>query len=681
MRYVFLLVVFYSTTLFSQTFVGGTGPILDLQTIDIPVNVSGLPTSINQTTFGLEQICFNITHTYVSDITFQLLAPDGTVVTLFSQIGGGSHDFTNTCLRADATTPLMAGSSPYTGTFKPQGQIGLFNNNQNPNGTWIIRINDNYGADEGTLNSCSITFGNNPATTPVFQGSDIPLFLINTFSNPIPDEPKINATLKVIDNGIGNLNYPSDPANIYSGFIGIEQRGSSSATFPQKSYGFETRNASGLPMDTALCGMPSEHDWILYAPYNDKSCIRNILTYHLSNQMGNYASRTKLCEVFLNNDYDGIYVLMEKIKRDNGRVDIAKLQAIDSTGDQLTGGYIVKIDKGTGSGVGSWTSNFQASTGQPINFYYHYPSANNITAVQQDYIQKYVDSFEVAINSSNYQDPINGYRKYAKTETFVDFLLINELSKNVDGYRISTYFHKDKDSKDGRLRMGPVWDFNLGWWNADYCEANLSSGFAYELNSVCGGGSWDIPIWWERMMQDPSFQFDVRCRYDSLRETILSETYLFNYIDSLGQYLNNAKDRHFEEWPILGIYTWPNPSPLATSYQGELDALKSWIHDRLIWLDANLPGICNLSIEEKDLYVNSMTVYPNPAQNEITIRLNALDQMKEIKIYSLNGSLIKTMRVSGIEETISIEELPNGNYLIELQSEKGAYHKRFVKSN
>ncbi len=659
----------------SQTFNGGTDSILDFQPINIPIVVSGLPTSINLLTFGIEEVCFDVTHTYLADLSISLTSPDGISISLVSSVGGGADNFTGTCLRADAATSIVAGNAPYTGTFKPQGPLASFNNNQNPNGTWILTVNDNAGADVGFLNSCAITFGSNPATFPVFLGSDLPLVVLNTFGATIPDEPKISATMKIITNTSGNLNFPAD-APVFSGFIGIEQRGSSSAGFPQKSYGFETRNASQMPIDTALLGMPSESDWILYAPYNDKSCIRNILTYDLSNQMGMYASRTKLCEVFLNNDYVGIYVLMEKIKRDNNRVDIAKLLPIDSIGDQLTGGYIVKIDKSTGSGGGSWLSNFQTAAGQDVYFNYHYPSETNITAIQTDYIQKYIDSFEVAINSPQYQDPLIGYRKYAKTETFVDFLLLNELSKNVDAYRISTFLHKDKDSKDGRLRMGPIWDFNLAWWNADYCEGDSSGGFAYIL-AGCGD---DTPTWWAQLMSDPQFQFDLRCRYDSLRETLLSEQYLYNFIDSLGNYLDNAKTRHFEEWPILGVYTWPNPSPLPQTYAEELTAIKTWIQERLAWLDVNLPGICDLRTEESALSEAFCMLYPNPAKETITIRIKTnKDELQEVKIYSTNGQLFKTINLTGFEKSVSIADLPIGTYLLEIRTSNSMIHKRLVK--
>ena len=538
-------------------------------------------------------------------------------------------------------------------------------------GSYSILWNGNLVASGGAfVASVSRSFN-----CPII-GYDLPLIVINTQGGQsIPDEPKINATLKIIDNGVG-LNYLADLPNVFSGNIGIELRGSSSMTFPQLSYGFETWDYTGIAIDTSLMGLPAEKDWILYAPYNDKTAMRNVMTYHLANEMGNYASRTKYCELFVNGEYQGIYVLMEKIKRGADRVDIAKLQPTDIAGDDLTGGYILKVDKLTGSAAGdAWYSNFQMMNNDSVRFIYHYPKASEIINVQKEYIKNYIDSFYVALYGPNFTDPINGYRKYIKTETFVDFLLLNEVAKNIDRY--STYLHKEKDSDGGLLRMGPAWDFNLAWWNCNYCDGYTFTGHWYEYEAEC---SHIIPKWWSRLMEDPQFQSEVRCRYDTQRQTILSETYLFNYIDSLANYLQNAQVNHFSRWQILGFYTWPNPAPLATTYNGEIEVLKSWIQNRLDWLDANLPGVCNLNVtEQSDNGENAILLYPNPAKESITVRINSNDEMQQLTIYSLHGQIVKTVKLNSFENSISINDLPNGIYLLELRAKNITIHKQFIK--
>lgn len=200
------------------------------------------------------------------------------------------------------------------------------------------------------------------------SSSNLPLVVVNTNGQEIPDNDKITCGMRIIDNGDGQLNRPSDPGNIYSGFIGIEIHGHYSALFPQKSYGIETRDAYGDNRNVSLLGMPEENDWLLIANYNDKTFMRNSLAFDLFRRMGHYAPRTRLVEVVINNDYQGIYLLTEKIKQDKNRVDIAKLAVDDISGDDLTGGYIFKIDYYDSSN--SWESSY-SPTGHPEKKVYY----------------------------------------------------------------------------------------------------------------------------------------------------------------------------------------------------------------------------------------------------------------------------------------------------------------------
>lgn len=680
-----LVIISFTFKLSAQTFYGNSGLILDNQTLTKNLSVSGLPNNINQVSFGLEQICLNINHTYDADLTIKLIAPDGTIIKLIDNNGGSGNNFSNTCLRSDVSTTIASGSAPFSGIYKPIEQIGLINNGQNPNGTWQLEVRDNSTNDQGTLNNWTLTFGTNPATATTFSSSNLPLVIINTPNNQnIPDEPKLQASMKIIDNGLGNINHLTDFPNAYNKLIGIEQRGSSSGGFPQKSYGFETRNTDGSILDTIILGMPIEHDWILYAPYNDKTCLRNNITYDLSSKMGHYAAKSKLCELVVNGQYQGIYYLMEKIKRDQNRVDIAKLLPTDNSGDELTGGYIFKIDKTTGNSNIAWTSNYPAADGSPINFQHHYPTYDVITPQQNAYIHSYVDSFENALNGPNYTDPLIGYRKYIKHKSFIDFMLLNEISKNVDGYRLSSFLHKEKNSNGGELRMGPVWDFNLAWWNADYCNGNLSTGWAYEFGNVCTGG-FQVPTWWEIFMSDPWFQEEVKCRWTSLRQGVLSRDSLFHFIDSVALYIDEAKDRHFEKWPILGTYTWPNPSPIPADFAGEITALKQWIDDRTAWMDQNLPGICHLSLAENTVF-NNLSLYPNPVEESFTIELFASNPSElSLKICALNGAENATL--SGIplvygSNKVHVDladyNLPAGVYFVTLVSNQETKQLKFI---
>ena len=231
--------------------------------------------------------------------------------------------------------------------------------------------------------------------------SNLPIVVINTLGQNIIDDPRIVCDMGIIDNGFGVMNSFIDPFNDYNGKISIEYRGSSSQGFPKKSYALETQDINGNNNNVSLLGLPVENDWILYAPYTDKSLMRNFLTFDLGRKMGNYSPRTVYCELFVNGDYKGIYILMEKIKRDNDRVDIAKLDSDDLAGDSLTGGYIIKVDKftGTGSWGDSWQSNYNTIGGNYLRIQYHYPESDDMLPQQKNYIKSYIDSFEHSLNA------------------------------------------------------------------------------------------------------------------------------------------------------------------------------------------------------------------------------------------------------------------------------------------
>ncbi|MEW6467963.1 MAG: CotH kinase family protein [Bacteroidota bacterium] len=683
-----------SPACFTQTFSGTGGSIPDDgNDVYFNINVSGLTSPLDTANFGLESVCINATHTWDSDLDISLVAPDGTEILLVSAAGGGGDDFTNTCFRNNATSSITSGSPPFTGTFKPMGDIGLINNGQNGNGTWRLHILDTYPfADQGNLINWNITFGNNPAVPLLlFTSSNLPIVVINTNSQAIPDEPKIVCDMGIIYNGPNVRNYVSDPFNHYNGKIAIEIRGSSSQMFPKKSYGFETVDSTGMQIDSSLLGMPREHDWILNANYTDKTLLRNTLSYWISNNMNHYAARTQHVELVINGQYKGVYILMEKIKRDNNRVNISRLDTNDNAGDSLTGGYIIKIDKFTGNGNGYWSSPYPPpyNTSASIDFLYDYPSDLLITAQQKNYIQAYVDSFEDVLAGPNFTDTATGYRKYISTYSFIDYFLVNELSKNVDGYRISTYLHKNKASSGGKLKIGPVWDYDIAWYNANYCGGSNPSGWAYDFGAVCPGDNWQVPFWWDRLLQDSNFTNKLRCQWEYFKTNMLSISALHGYIDSMAAYLGEGQQRNFVQWPILGTYVWPNPATPAT-YQGEINNLKQWITSRWNWLDANIPGNCySIGMPESGpVAANQVSVYPNPFGSSIIIEL-FLDRGAEIRIEVLNalGELVAMVPAKAYgagEQVIGVDldgyALPEGMYLLKITSGGTVITRRIMKA-
>lgn len=480
-----------------------------------------------------------------------------------------------------------------------------------------------------------------------FTSSNLPIVVINTSGQFIPDEPKITAHMGIINNGPGLQNNLTDTFTDYNGYIGIEMRGKSSlGLFPKKAYSVETRDSLGENLNVSLMGMPEENDWILYAPYSDKSLLRNVLTFKMGELTGRYSSRTGYCEVVLNGEYMGIYVLMEKVKRDQNRVDVAKLRWEDTLDVEITGGYILRMDKTEDLQPGDgWTSfpNPGPVMGNNVFIQYYDPETEEFHPQQQSYIQNWFYEFESNLNSSGFKNLQDGYPKYIDMGSFVDFFLVNELSKDIDNFLFSTYFYKDKETDGGKLNMGPLWDFNLGYGNFNYGpdDADETYGFIY----VYG----DRLYWYRRLMQDINFRNALRCRWDELRSGPFETGNLVQFIDSVTTAIDEAQQRNFQRWPTLGSYVWPNPDGWDTrvTYQDEVNALVSWLIGRLDWMDNNIPGICvPAGNKEAEMASDSrgISAFPNPFNNEVTISVNMeVGGNVDLHIFSLTGQRVKTI--------------------------------------
>lgn len=496
--------------------------------------------------------------------------------------------------------------------------------------------------------------------------SRLPIVSIDTDGQSIPeDDPRIIAHMGIIDNGPDRDNGLSDPFNDYDGRISIELRGSSSLQFPKKNYSLETQDSLGENLNVPLLGLPEENDWVLHGPYSDKTLMRNVLTFRLANDLGRYASRTRFCELFLNDNYRGVYVLMEKIKRDKNRVDIAELDADDLAGDSLTGGYVIKIDWYEGPGQG-WTSYY--SDGD-IHFAYHHPPADRLEPEQKQYIREYVTNFEKNLGGDGFKDEQAGYRKYIETGSFIDYYIVNEFCRNVDGFSISVYLHKERESRGGLLRMGPVWDFNLAYGNQYEGDFWSPEGWIWD--------HWldPVPFWWERLMEDPAYNDQMSCRWQSLRGDLLSLDRVYGIIDEYVEELGDAIDRNFDRWEVLGEEIWPNYPPfIGDTYEEEIGTLKWWIARRVEWLDENMPGSCPQTAAGIISREMAASVYPNPSMGRFFLEITGGGPGElNVEIVGLDGRLIQSRNM--VAGPVSLEEFelqnnPPGIYFIRISGGK-----------
>lgn len=512
--------------------------------------------------------------------------------------------------------------------------------------TLAIQVH-NSGIGSSDLSSIFfLSFGINDESTffesvPVwfyepFASSDLPLLFITTNGQEIVNEPRIEAHLGIIDNGPGNRNNFGDPFNDYDGKIAIEIRGASSQSFPKKNYGFETWDEAGEDQNVSLLGMPSENDWILHGPYSDKSLMRNALTYHFGNQMGNYAPRTRYCELLINNQYRGVYMLTERIKRDQNRVDIANLKPEDIEGDELTGGYILQIDRDDPNIDNGWYASIS-----PFVFYaYDDPDWDELMPEQKNYIKGFIQDFEQAMNGANFY---NLYNLYIDVPSFIDYVIATEVAKHIDAYKLSFFMYKKKDSNGGKLHLGPLWDINLGYGNFDFGCDEGPEDWSWTWVGNCAAQ----PFWLSKLMSLTSIRNEVNCRWQDLRTTALHIDTLLNYIDNKALELDEAQERNFDRWQTLGNYVWPNAF-VGNTYEEEVNYTKDWLEQRLNWMDENMVGTCIINASN-DIAKNMVEIkaFPNPFSSEINFTIfNNNTPNGALRITDVLGKVIAEIEVN-----------------------------------
>ncbi len=413
-------------------------------------------------------------------------------------------------------------------------------------------------------------------TGQVLTDSNLPIVIIITDGGvTIPNEPKVKATMKIIDRGPGQRNYVADQDNPlylnYNGRIGIEIRGSSSQESPKKNYGFTTRMADDATNNNvSLLGMPEENDWILGGMVFDTAFIRDYFCHNLYGKMGNYTSRAVYCEVIINNNYMGLYMLQEKLKADDNRIDVLKIGKNDNALPELSGGYISKADKRTGDDPLAWMMySFQNS---PVEYVHDLPKPEDATAAQTSYISNLFFRLESAA-SNNDVSVVNGYPTLIDIPSFIDFMIVNEFASNPDAYQYSTYFHKDRG---GKLRAGPVWDLDLSFgndlfqWSYDRSKTDLWYFQDYFYNN----GS----RFWRDLFYNSHFRCYLSKRWNEMLEPgmPLNRTERETFLDETVVLISEAVARDCQRWNKQARHT------------ERIAAIKSFMQAREEWITAGL---------------------------------------------------------------------------------------------
>jgi len=470
------------------------------------------------------------------------------------------------------------------------------------------------------------------ATAIFAQTYDLPIIFVDTKYHQCLDDKiieKIPATIRVLD---GKTNNVADSSKATPYEIGIKVRGRGSSGFPKLNYTIEYHDSTDKDINVSLLGLPPSDDWVLHGPYVDKSMVRNSFGHWLFRQTGRYSPRTKHFDLYINGVYRGVYVLIERIKRDKYRVNVSKLKKTDIEGDNLTGGYILAIDRkyDSYSKLSKTESEFVTSDG--VKVILRYPKKDKMAKEQEEYIQNYLNELEALFKDGKSG---SGYEKYVDIVSAADYLLHLELTNNIDPYLANNFFmYKPKDKTDdqgnktvGKITLGPPWDFYLAFKNRltpessnddkNGTDSTISSQYQYDniwiieklYTSFTSFLGWHQANWVFEMWKDSIFQIEVSKRWAELRSGVWHTKTIDAYLDSMKTHLKSAADRNFKRWPTLGKASGqndPDPEPMkycdttirssnfmglaiggynADTWEGEFEHVRKTTKERIAWMD------------------------------------------------------------------------------------------------
>ena len=435
--------------------------------------------------------------------------------------------------------------------------------------------------------------------------SDLPIMLVDGYGKGKPTDKTISvdAAVMIFEPVEGTATLTTLPT--LASRAGYHVRGQSSASFPQTPYKVELWDNQNDDVDHPVLGMPSDSDWALIPPYYDRSLIRNPFTYTLGAEIGLSAPRTAYAEVYINYegramseaDYQGIYWVSETIKNNKDRTNLKQLREPDTMLPQISGGYIFKFDQlaaeepkilCTGSnpissgfgGPGRGGRGMGGSAGAPATAGTCWndlevvdPSPLNME--QQAWLTAYIQQFHDTLHTM----PIGDYTQFIDVPSFVDYLIVNELTRNVDAYVRSAYYHKDRD---GKLKAGPLWDYNFALAVGGQNTIDPAGGFQYM-------GTRNINNWYPKLVSDEAFMTAVKTRWKELRQGLFSDAALGERVTKLSAPLKNAVERDFVKWPVSSMYGSGMGfvvGPTVPTWPEQIQALRDYLVARTAWMDS-----------------------------------------------------------------------------------------------
>jgi hypothetical protein len=459
-------------------------------------------------------------------------------------------------------------------------------------------------------------------------GSDLPIVVVHSLgAGAIAQAPDTLCTLEIHDPIRGRSTLTNAPDLSVRALFHLH--GSSTLGNPKANFSVQVVDERGQNLAVPLAGMPPHPHWILYAPDQfEPVLIHNPFMYRMSREIGRYASRTRFVEVFLNTgggaltpaSYNGIYALEEKIALGPDRVDVNPLSPVDLNEPEITGGYMLKIDR-LGPGEGGLPAANQLMV-------YVDPGEPTILTrpAQVNYIQSYFNNFYSALGGADYRDPVKGYAPYIDAGAWVDHFILNVFSLNVDGMRLSGYFYKPRS---GPIVMGPIWDFDRTLGSTDGRDGNPRT---WRSNVPDYGTDFFNYTWWDRLFTDPDFFQRFIDRYQDLRRSTLSTEHVHGVIDQLVGEIHNAVPRELVRWsgfnsPRSGtqVYDGYSYNFGTQGYAGEVAFLKQWLRDRFNFMDTNFVDPPSLSLPAGIVTPGTIVTLAGPPDGTIYYTTNGAD--------------------------------------------------------
>ena len=460
-------------------------------------------------------------------------------------------------------------------------------------------------------------------TNVINFNSHLPIMILHNYGQgPIPDNNRDDRHMIVqtFEPGFGRSSMTNPP--VLAEFGIYHPRGSSTLNYAKESWFMEVQDEFRDGKNVSMFGLPDESDWVFYAPNNfDPPLFHNPLAMQLAQDQGEYASRTKFVEVYYKDDagapgpitaadYNGIYVLMEKIKRDDNRVDVARLEREHNSQPQVSGGYMLSIDRGNGEPVfsaGGGTMNWIDPSG--------FEMANIIRAPQSNYIRNYFNNFNAALQSATlWTNPVTGYAAYIDVNSWVRRHVHEVVTHNIDALRLSGYFYKDRGKK---IEYGPAWDYDRTQGNGYGDSRGFNPRQFRSSIPDFGTDYFNFSPWWNRLFQAPDFWQAWIDKYQELRDGPLSMQNISNRIEQFASEIRPAHAREVARWNIqprsgsIAAENFTHNFGTAVSYENEVRWKHVWYSNRLDYIDGQLLARPTFSYPGGQIFTGfSLTITP-----------------------------------------------------------------------